>query len=67
MVSGLRHGEHHRYEELWTIVGWWCGKLGVLVDWRRAQITTVGCVAYFQPSGWNFDKFLCELGWEYLK
>jgi CHASE2 domain-containing sensor protein len=36
MVSGLRHGADSPDEELWTIAAWWCGRLGVLVDWQRA-------------------------------
>jgi hypothetical protein len=24
-----------------TIASWWCGKLGVLVDWQRAHFTVV--------------------------
>jgi hypothetical protein len=53
MVLGLRHGEDYSDEELWTIATWWCGRLGVLVDWWRAWITTICCVAYFQPCGWT--------------
>jgi hypothetical protein len=48
MVSGLRHGADHSDEELWTIAAWWCGRLGVLVDWQRARFTTVCCVVGFQ-------------------
>jgi hypothetical protein len=51
MVSGLRHEEDYIGKELWIISSLWCGKLGVLVDWRRAHISVVCCVAYLQPFG----------------
>jgi hypothetical protein len=57
MVSGLRHGAHYPNEELWTIASRWCGRLGVLVDWWRAKITTICCVVGFQSYGWTSSGF----------
>jgi hypothetical protein len=50
---GLRHGAYYPDEELWTITTRWCGRLGVLVDWRIDHITKVCFVEDFQPYVWN--------------
>jgi hypothetical protein len=57
MVAILRHGEDCPNEELCTIAARWCGMLEVRVDWRRARITIVCCVAYFQPCRWTSGDF----------
>jgi hypothetical protein len=66
MVSGLRHGADRSDEELWTIAAWWCGRLGVLVDWWRARITTVCCVAGCQPVDGLLVTCHSELRWVQL-